>query len=158
MTNQNKKTITESQLKNVIAESVVNILKEYYGGYKDGMRGYQGTGTPESKERMKQIRQKQKDAHNDVFYNPNYNGGGEYGEEGSPEGQFEKHSQGNLYDTSAPTRELLKAVDGRVDFDEVISLIQEHFPEMEEEVWDALDSIVKKHIQSGNYNKEKNRG
>ena len=58
-TNESKQkdivTLTEAELKNIIKESVKNIVKEGTIFYDDGMYTYQGTGTPESQERVKKI-------------------------------------------------------------------------------------------------------
>jgi hypothetical protein len=61
-TNESKKnntvTLTEAELKNIIKESVKNVLKEGTTFYDDGMAYYQGIGTPESQERTSKIRDK----------------------------------------------------------------------------------------------------
>mgnify|MGYP003300487812 CR=1 FL=1 len=62
-TNESKKNtvkLTESELKNIIAESVKNALKEGTTFYDDGIYSYQGIGTPESQERVKKLRDKSK--------------------------------------------------------------------------------------------------
>lgn len=60
-TNESKKNtvkLTESELKNIIAESVKNVLKEGTTFYDDGVAYYQGIDTPESQERVNKIRSK----------------------------------------------------------------------------------------------------
>lgn len=56
--NNNTITLTEAELKNIIKESVKNVLKEGTTVFDDGINNYQGTGTPESQERVKKIRGK----------------------------------------------------------------------------------------------------
>jgi hypothetical protein len=56
--NNNIVTLTEAELKNIIKESVKNVLKEGTTFYDDGMAYYQGIGTPESQERVNKIRGK----------------------------------------------------------------------------------------------------
>lgn len=53
---KNTITLTEAELKNIIKESVKNVLKEGTTFYDDGMAYYQGVGTPESQERVNKIR------------------------------------------------------------------------------------------------------
>ena len=50
--------ITESELKNIISESVIKVLNEGSIWYNDGDYEYQGIGTPESEKRVKRIQQK----------------------------------------------------------------------------------------------------
>ena len=56
--NNNTIAITEAELKNIIKESVKNVLKEGTTFYDDGIYSYQGTGTPESQERTNKIHKK----------------------------------------------------------------------------------------------------
>ena len=60
MKNNNTVTLTEAELKNIIKESVKNVLKEGTTFFDDGITKYLGTGTPESQERVKKINKKRK--------------------------------------------------------------------------------------------------
>ncbi len=50
--------LTEAELKNIIKESVKNVLKEGTTFFDDGAVYYQGTGTPESRKRVNKIHSK----------------------------------------------------------------------------------------------------
>lgn len=64
----NTVTLSETELKNIVKESVEKILKEGTTIFDDGVYNYQGTGSPESKERMKKISRKRKYNRFDIDY------------------------------------------------------------------------------------------
>ena len=66
--NNNTVTLSETELKNIVKESVQKILKEGSTFWDDGVYNYQGTGNPESTERMKKISRKRKYNRFDIDY------------------------------------------------------------------------------------------
>lgn len=67
--------ITESELKDIISESVIKALNEGSIWFDDGDYQYQGIGTPESEKRVKRIQQKHFPSNHDgLIRSKKYNG------------------------------------------------------------------------------------
>ena len=152
--------LSENALRNIIMENVKKALKESRndlygsGGYGSGMYDYQGTGSPESKDRVKKIRDKREGLGPDFKYPANlHTPGNSFKNIGKSTYDAALHSFGGARakDVSDFFRELVRPLRDK------ISELPENSPQ-KNRMWDLLFRLRKTYEDWAKENKGASNG